>query len=114
MRMFGGAGFGTGFIVGFGTGFISRELSALAVAVAKPVAKSLVKAGMMTVEKSKESLAYLKESFDDMIAEVRESMEMHEPIEAGAEKGEDKKSEAGPHKAGEISRAKQHHKGSST
>jgi hypothetical protein len=116
--MFGGPGFGGGFIVGFASGFVSRELAVIAMAVVKPVTKSVIKAGVMTVEKTKESLAYLKESFDDMIAEVREGMEMQEPKEVAAGEDETKKSELPRHERGEhkseMTKTKQQHKGLAT
>lgn len=83
--MFGGAGFGSGFLVGFGTGFVSRELAMFTMAIAKPIGKTLMRAGVMGIERGRESLAYLKESFDDMVAEVREGMEMRETEEEGEE-----------------------------
>ncbi len=73
--MFSGAGFGGGFMVGFGVGFLSREIVIISMAVAKPITKSLVKASMMTYEKGKETLANMKETFEDMVAEVREGIE---------------------------------------
>ncbi len=89
--IFGGPGFGGGFVVGFGTGFISRELAMLTMAIAKPLAQTMVRASMLGIERSKESLAHLKETFEDMMAEVREGMEMRESDEEEVLEVEDKK-----------------------
>jgi hypothetical protein len=112
--------------MGFGTGFFSREIVVVSMAIAKPVAKTIVRASMLGIEKGKESLAHLKETFEDMMAEVREGMTMRESEDEDLIEGEDKKkeqrveggrrdqSEEGKHSRADSDAAKikQQHKGS--
>lgn len=66
--------FAAGFVAGFGTGFISREVARVGVAGLRPVTKSVIKSGMLAVERCREALSIAGETFEDLVAEARADM----------------------------------------
>ncbi len=66
------------FLLGFGcgsvTGFFAREIAQAGQGVIAPLVKSLIKSGITTAEKARESVAYIGESFEDLLAEARAEM----------------------------------------
>ena len=81
--IFSGSSFGGGFLVGFGVGFVTREIVGLGVGFAKPITKSVIKVGVTSIEKSKETLAHIGESFEDILAEVNSTLKFS-PAMGGA------------------------------
>jgi len=69
--MFNLSRFSTGFVLGFGAGFISRDLLSNGSSVVKPVIKGIMKAGVAILEKTRESVAGVAETLEDLLAEVR-------------------------------------------
>jgi hypothetical protein len=51
--------------------------------VMRPVARSTVKAGLLALEKGRETFAELGEIFDDLVAEVREEMRIERESNQG-------------------------------
>lgn len=69
--MFNSSRFGSGFILGFGAGFVSRDLMSANNSMMRPLVKGIIRAGYTLVEKGRESVAHMFETFEDLVAEVR-------------------------------------------
>lgn len=69
--MFNLSRFSTGFVLGFGAGFVSRDLLSNGNSVVKPVIKGVMKAGVTLMEKTRESVAGVAETLEDLLAEIR-------------------------------------------
>jgi uncharacterized membrane protein len=85
--------FGFGFVAGFGAGFFTREIVKAGRKSFEPVFKAAVKNTMVAIERGRESVAHLGETFEDLVAEARTELGMQSPLAAtgpGSEK--DKKS----------------------
>lgn len=65
------ASFGTGFTVGFGAGLLARETVPVLKRVARPMTRVMVKSAIQLSEKSREALARVGETLEDIVAEVR-------------------------------------------
>lgn len=59
------------FIVGFGTGLMTREVVLGMQKVLRPMVKNLLKAGYISFQKGSEGIGKVGESFEDMIAEIK-------------------------------------------
>ena len=88
------ASFGTGFGLGFGTGFLARDLIPIAQEIIKPIVRVAVKSTFRLFERSRETLAYMGESLEDLMAEVHVEMRAARRKKAGTKK---KKKELGGH-----------------
>lgn len=90
--MFNFPSFGIGFLGGFIAGFVSRELTT----AARPIAKGAIRSSLSMIDRSREALAQMGESFDDLVAEARAELssrgEAAEAVVASAH-GEGKVSE---------------------
>ncbi len=73
--MFKSSRFSSGFLLGFGAGFVSRDLMSTNNSMMRPVVKGFIRAGTTLIEKSRESVAHMFETLEDLLAEVRSEKE---------------------------------------
>ena len=63
--------FKSGFLFGFGAGFVTRDVISNGPSIFRPVVKGFIKAGVILVNKSRESMVNLMENVEDLFAEIR-------------------------------------------
>lgn len=61
----------TGLAIGIGATVLAPVLLPAAARIAKPAAKSMIKAGIVAYERSRESIAVVGEVTEDIVAEAR-------------------------------------------
>lgn len=70
----------TGLAIGIGAAILTPILLPIVTGVAKPLAKSVIKGGIILYEKSRETIAELGETVEDLIAEAKaELAQQHAP-----------------------------------
>ncbi|TCU04845.1 DUF5132 domain-containing protein [Rhizobium sullae] len=68
-----------GLAIGFGAGLLAPKITP----AVKPLAKSAIKAGLITYDQARVTLAELNENTEDAIAEVRSEMEEERKVAGG-------------------------------
>ncbi|MCX6127806.1 MAG: DUF5132 domain-containing protein [Proteobacteria bacterium] len=63
--------YSTGFLLGFGAGFVSRDLISNGPSMLRPLVKGVMKMGVTVLEKTRDTIAQMVESAEDLMAEVR-------------------------------------------
>lgn len=61
--------------IGLGVGLLAKTLAPAFQGMGRPVAKAAIRGGMSRVDAGRETLARWKETWEDLVAEVRAEME---------------------------------------
>ena len=83
--------FVAGFVTGLGAGVTFREIVPTLGSVARPLVKSTIKSGYFAFEKSRETMAHMGESIQDILAEAKSEVYQQQNTAASQHKAEGSK-----------------------
>jgi hypothetical protein len=64
-----------GIAVGLGVAALIKEVAPAFKGAGRPLAKAAIKSGIIALDKSREAAAHVRETYEDLVAEVRSEME---------------------------------------
>lgn len=79
--------------IGMGLLMLLKEFAPAFAGVGRPLAKATIKSGIMVVDKSREKLAQFRETYEDLVAEVK--AEMQQELQANGETAPEPPAEPG-------------------
>jgi hypothetical protein len=74
----------TGLAIGIGAAILTPIILPIVASIAKPLTKSAIKGGIILYEKSRETIAELGETVEDLVAEVKAELAQEHAPPAGA------------------------------